>query len=265
MEIINGLSALFVLLSFLAFIIGMIKPKFLKLKGRKQVVLMTLGAFIVFMVIFSFTQSEEQKAKMQAEATKKAQENILKEKVEADRIAKEKSDELKAEQQKKLEELKAKVNLSFQDDAKPLALEIAPILGEITDIEKAELTTKTLDIYLKAKPIWNEKQTVFDSGMKGAEIVSKLKEKGVTTLKTLRVHASAELLDQYDNKSAGKIFFIEYDFPEVLKLNSDSYVLYQPYLRFAKMNINHPVGRKAFNDWCQEESNISLSGSFCMN
>lgn len=265
MEFLNGLSALIVLISFLAFVVGMIKPKFLKLKGRKQVALVTIGTFILFTIVFSLTQSEEQKAKIQAEANKTAQEKALKEKEESDRTAKEKEDQLKVEQQKKFDELKAKVNLSVQDDAKSLAFEILPILGEVSDIEKTELTTQTLDVYLKAKPVWNEKQTVFDSGMKGAEIVSKLKEKGITTLKTLRVHASAELLDQYDNKSSGKIFFIEYDFPEVLKLNSDSYVLYQPYLRFAKMNINHPVGRKAFNDWCQEESNISLSGSFCMN
>lgn len=265
MEFINGLSALVVLLSLFAFIVGMIKPKFLKLKGRKQVALVTIGAFIVFTIIFSLTQSEEQKAKIEAEANKTAQENALKEKVESDRIAKEKADQLKVEQQKKFDELKTKINLSVQEDAKQLALEIVPVLGEVSEIEKTELSTKTLDVYLKAKPVWNEKQTVFDSGMKGAEIISKLKDKGITTLQTLRVHASAELLDKYDNKSTGKIFFIEYDFPEVLKLNSDSYVLYQPYLRFAKMDINHPAGRKAFNDWCQDESNISLSGSFCMN
>lgn len=265
MEFLNGLSALIVLISFLAFVVGMIKPKFLKLKGRKQVALVTIGAFIFFTIIFSLTQSEEQKAKIQAEENKNAQENILKEKEESDRIAKESADQLKAEEHKKFDELKTKINLSVQDEAKPLALKIAPVLGELSGIEKTELSTKNLDIYLKAKPVWDEKQTVFDAGMKGAEIVSKLKEKGITTLETLRVHGSAELLDQYDNKSNGKIFFIEYNFPEVLKLNSDSYVLYQPYLRFAKMNINHPVGRKAFNDWCQEKSNISLSGSFCVN
>lgn len=272
MEFINGIFALFVLLSFLAFIVGMIKPKFLKLNGRKQVALVTIGVFIVSTIIFSFTQSEEQKEAMQVQLDKDAKEKALQEKEEADKQATEKmlekkivDDKINAQKHAEFDSLKKKVNFTNEKGTEALAFTIVPVLAEISsNIEKTELSNNSLDVYLKAKSVWNEKQVVFDSGMKGAEIISKLKEHGITNLQTIKVHASAELLDKYDNKSNEKIFSIEYNFPEVLKLNSDSYVLYQPYLRFAKMNINHPVGRKAFNDWCQDEGNISLSGSFCM-
>ena len=57
----------------------MIKPKFLKLNGRKQVALVTIGVFIVSTIIFSFTQSEEQKEAMQVQLDKDAKEKALKE------------------------------------------------------------------------------------------------------------------------------------------------------------------------------------------
>lgn len=273
MGIVNGVFALLVLLSFLAFIIGMIKPKFLKLKGRKHVALVTISAFIISTVIFSLTQSEEQKAQMQAEIDNNDKERALKEKENAEKEAtakmveqKEQQDKVNAKKNAELDTLKKKINFTNEKGTEVLASEIIPVLADISSsIDKTELSHNSLDIYLKAKPVWNEKQVVFDGGMKGAEIISKLKEHGITSLQFVRIHAAAELLDKYDNKSNSEILNIEYDFPEVLKLNSDSYVLYQPYLRFAKMKITHPVGRKAFSDWCQDESNISLSGSFCVN
>ena len=61
MEIINGFSAFIVLFSFIALCIGLIKPNWLKLTSRKSVIFITLSIFFLFMIIFSFTMSEEQK------------------------------------------------------------------------------------------------------------------------------------------------------------------------------------------------------------
>lgn len=261
MEFINGLAAIIFLLSCIAFLIGMIKPKFLKLKDRKQVALVTIATFIAFLIIFSVTSSDEQKAQMQEASEKSAKERELAKKEEQAKLNAEKE----AEEVAKLDQLKKQLNFTAAQGSPELIANIISVLeGSANSIEKTELENDSLDVYLKAKTVWDEKQTVFDSGMKGAEIISKLKEKGVNNLKTLRVHASAELLDKYDNKFNEQVFFIEYDYPEVLKLNSDSYILYQPYLRFATIDIVHPVGRKALNDWCNDGSNASLSGSFCL-
>lgn len=66
MEALNGLFAVLVLVSFIALLIGLIKPTWIKLKNRKMVSIVTSVAILVFMILFSLTQSDEQKAQIKA-------------------------------------------------------------------------------------------------------------------------------------------------------------------------------------------------------
>lgn len=260
MGFINALAVIVFCLSGILFFIGMIKPEFLKLKNRKQATLITIVMLIASLIVFSKTSSDEQKAQIKQDIENSAKEKELLQKEKQDKLNKEKE----LEELEKINQLKNKVNLTKVEGSEELITNVLSALDiHKNNIEKTELANNSLDIYLKVKTVWNEEQIVSYTGLAAADIISKLKEIGVSDLKLIRMHASAELLDQYNNKFNNQVFFIEYDYPEALKLNSDSSALYQFYLRFSKMNIKHSVGRKAFNSWCNNETNVALSGSFC--
>lgn len=66
MDALNSLFAVLFLLSFIVLLIGLIKPTWIKLKSRKMVAIVTIGAALVFMILFAVTQSDEQKAQIKA-------------------------------------------------------------------------------------------------------------------------------------------------------------------------------------------------------
>lgn len=67
MEILNNLFTIFILLSLLAFVVGLIKPAVLKLKDRKTVIFVTFSVFIVSVILFALTRSDEQKINVKSE------------------------------------------------------------------------------------------------------------------------------------------------------------------------------------------------------
>lgn len=163
--------AVLALVSLLALLIGMIRPRIVRLKNRWMVFLVFFGSFIVFSGLTSAFMSPEEKAKLEAEAAKreaaaKVQELIdNQKKAEAEKIASEQkaksdaekaeSDKKAAEEQSKLDAEKAKAeaeaNKPYETTAKKLfaeyeANEVAtderigkkPVLisGTVTSIDK---------------------------------------------------------------------------------------------------------------------------------
>lgn len=78
MDALNSLFAILFLLSFIVLLIGLIKPAWIKLKSRKMVAIVTIGAALAFMVLFAVTQSDEQKAQIKAAQEKAELERTVK-------------------------------------------------------------------------------------------------------------------------------------------------------------------------------------------
>jgi hypothetical protein len=81
MDALNSLFAVLFLLSFVVLLIGLIKPTWIKLKSRKMVTIVTIGAALIFMILFAVTQSDEQKAQIKASQEKAELERAAKDKV----------------------------------------------------------------------------------------------------------------------------------------------------------------------------------------
>lgn len=94
MEFLNNVFLIGFFISILAFITGMIKPSWMLISSRKKVAIFTLSSIILSFILFGITQTEEQKAKIQADL--KAKEKIElseQKKLEAESIAKLKAEE----------------------------------------------------------------------------------------------------------------------------------------------------------------------------
>lgn len=99
---------------------------------------------------------------------------------------------------------------------------------------------------------------------KAGDIVKAIHEKlPAEKLRVVRVVASTEVVDQYNNKSIQRVAGFDYDYPEVQKFNFADGYLPQKLLRFAKPKFYSPAGQSAYAQWCTSDNNRSLSGGFC--
>ena len=255
MAFINGLFAFVFLGCLIAFLIGLVKPSVFKIRGqplnRQQVALYSMIGVIVSLLVFSSTISDEQKAEQKAQQAVAVAEQ-------------EKRDSEKAKIE--LEELKKSVNLTannVNDDI--IRNVIVAVEPEKDRISKVEIEgNNSLHVYLKSKDAFSEKWILTHTAKTAETILTNMKKQGLKNFKKVMLHANAELLDQYNNKSDERVFYIEYDYPEVLKLNAQP-GLYQEFLRFSKFHVYQKVGRESFNQWCDDEDNVKWSGKFCFN
>lgn len=292
MAFLNGLFTLLSVIFFICLIVALIKPSIFKIKTRLKAFLIFFTAMIVCSVGISFTLSDEQKAKIAEEqrvAEQKAQvERETKEKAEAQeeklereqRQADAKKDQLveqklnaekQAEiQEKELVKLKKLMNTVHLTTASNIpSAKIIPIALALSerksDVEKSEMHTgQILDVYLKTQDaVWSDANILFMAASNAEKVLKELRKQNVKDLTNVRFHAKTTLVDQYNNKSESKIFTLNYNYSEVLKLNMENTSLYQDYLKFAQFESNGRVGRDVFNAWCSDNSNRKFSGSFC--
>lgn len=292
MAFLNGLFALLSVVLFILLFVALIKPSIFKIKTRLKAFLIFFTVMIVCSVGISFTLSDEQKAKIAEEqrvAEQKAQvERETKEKAEAQeeklegeqRQADAKKDQLveqklnaekQAEIQKKeLVKLKKLMNTAHLTTASNIpSAKIIPIALALSerksDVEKSEMHTgQILDVYLKTQDaVWSDANILFMAASNAEKVLKELRKQNVKDLTNVRFHAKTTLVDQYNNKSESKIFTLNYNYSEVLKLNMENTSLYQDYLKFAQFESNGRVGRDVFNAWCADDSNRKFSGSFC--
>lgn len=292
MAFLNGLFTLLSVILFILLFVALIKPSIFKIKTRLKAFLIFFTAMIVCSVGISFTLSDEQKAKIAEEqrvAEQKAQvERETKEKAEAQeeklereqRQADAKKDQLveqklnaekQAEiQEKELVKLKKLMNTAHLTTASNIpSAKIIPIALALSerksDVEKSEMHTgQILDVYLKTQDaVWSDANILFMAASNAEKILKELRKQNVKDLTNVRFHAKTTLVDQYNNKSESKIFTLNYNYSEVLKLNMENTSLYQDYLKFAQFESNGRVGRDVFNAWCADDSNRKFSGSFC--
>ena len=173
-------------------------------------------------------------------------------------------------QEKELVKLKKLMNTAHLTTASNIpSAKIIPIALALSerksDVEKSEMHTgQILDVYLKTQDaVWSDANILFMAASNAEKVLKELRKQNVKDLTNVRFHAKTTLVDQYNNKSESKIFTLNYNYSEVLKLNMENTSLYQDYLKFAQFESNGRVGRDVFNAWCSDNSNRKFSGSFC--
>lgn len=281
MAFVNGLFALLSVVFFVCLIVALIKPSIFKIKTRLKAFLIFFVAMIVSAIIVGATVSDEEKARIAAENKANAKQKEL---AEQQREAKEKADDqedalatkqLESEKQannneKELAELKKlmdSAHLTAASNIPPMKIKpIALALSDVsTGVEKSEMqSSQILDVYLKTQDaVWSDANILFMAASTAEKVLKELRAQNVKDLTNVRFHAKTTLVDQYNNKSQNKIFTLNYNYSEVLKLNVENTSLYQDYLKFAQFESNGRVGRDVFNAWCADDSNRKFSGSFC--
>ncbi len=251
MSFLNGLFALLSIVVVLLAIVAIIKPSIFKIKTRAKAILIFSGLFLLTVVLFSITMSDEQKAKIEEEQKVAQQEREA-----------ESGNKTKKEFEEKLKEINFQPYNGMNE--KQVASIVDALDSSKNKIAKVELfNDKYLDVTLKVSDAWDDAHILTQSGMTSETILKSLKEANVIDLENVRVHVETTLLDQYNNKFQAKIFTLDFTYPEILKLNTENTGLYQEYLRFAKFESNGKVGRDAFNAWCTDVDNRKWSGNFC--
>jgi len=157
MEALNTIFLLLFCLSFITFIVGMIKPSFLKLENRKRVSIFTIGALVIFFILFGITQTDEQKAKI-AEDNKKAQETELAEQKKIrDKEAQDKAIAELAIKRKAEEEVKERVELELQSKSN-LGMTPDQFIQELNSIialNKFEMIDRIADPKIQKGDVYN--------------------------------------------------------------------------------------------------------------
>ncbi len=251
MSFLNGLFSVLSVVFFICLIIGLVKPSIFKLQTRLKAFFVFFLAMIICSAGVSFTMSDEQKEQIEKDQQMAQQER---EAASANKTKKEFEEKLK--------------EINFQPYNGMNEKQVASIVDALdfskNKIAKVELfNDKYLDVTLKVGDAWDDAHILTQSGTTSEAILKSLKEAKVIDLENVRIHVEATLLDQYNNKFQAKIFTLDFDYPEILKLNSENTGLYQEYLRFAKFESSGKVGRDAFNAWCANADNRKWSGNFC--
>lgn len=256
MSFINSLFAIIACIFFILLIVGLIKPSLVKMPTRGKAFLVFFGGMVLSSIIFNVTMSDEEKARMESESKLAQQQRELS---EQKRKQKESSEELK--------KLIANVNFTASKDNTDAKIEpiVKALSKSANDIEKTELyTSEILDIYLKTQQaVWSDSNILLMSGRVAENILKELRIQKVKDLKKVRFHVSSKLLDLHGNQFDKKIYTLDYDYPEILKLNLENTILYQDYLKFAQFESNGQVGREVLNAWCADDDNRKTSGNFC--
>ncbi len=256
MAFVNGLFALLSVVFFVCLIVALIKPSIFKIKTRLKAFLIFFVAMIVSSIIVGATVSDEEKARIAAENKANAKQS------ESEKQAK--------NNEKELAELKKLMDSAHLTAAANIpSMKIKPIvlaLGDVgSGVEKSEMhTSQILDVYLKTQDaVWSDANILLMAASTAEKVLKELRAQNVKDLTNVRLHAKTTLVDQYNNKSEDKIFTLNYNYSEVLKLNMENTSLYQDYLKFAQFESNGRVGRDVFNAWCADDSNRKFSGGFC--
>ncbi|MEC8887350.1 MAG: hypothetical protein VX875_09745 [Pseudomonadota bacterium] len=240
-------------------IIGLMNPPTVRMPSRKRAFLVFFGAMVLTSILAAITMPEEEKAK------REAQSRAMDEQREKQEIEDQKQEAL--EKTQAFNDQMKQLNFTPTDGMTEAQLQ--PILDALDDrkidIEKSDIANyQFLNIYLKpTKSAWSEKDILFMSADTAGRILHKLRTNNVQDLKQVRVMVSTPLVDQYNNERIDNILMLNYDYAEILKLNMTNTPLYQDYLKFAEIDINHKVGRDVYVAWCADDDNAKWSGRFC--
>ena len=173
MSFLNGLFALLSIVVVLLAIVAIIKPSIFKIKTRAKAILIFSGLFLLTVVLFSITMSDEQKAKIEEEQKVAQQEREA-----------ESGNKTKKEFEEKLKEINFQPYNGMNE--KQVASIVDALDSSKNKIAKVELfNDKYLDVTLKVSDAWDDAHILTQSGMTSETILKSLKEANVIDLENV--------------------------------------------------------------------------------
>lgn len=173
--------------------------------------------------------------------------------------------EQKEKDKEKIEKLIKSVNLQVSEDTPIERVKIVvDALDNIDgDIKESQFfNNKVLNIRLKPVST-NDYLTLIHTSESAEKVINVLKKKGITDLQTFIVAQDVTLVDKYKNQTESELYTIDYDYPELVKVNTENGTNFWDYLRFAKFTPNNHFGLETFNNFCNEGGTRDLVEPFC--
>ncbi|USI86860.1 hypothetical protein LZ086_00045 [Acinetobacter johnsonii] len=88
--------------------------------------------------------------------------------------------------------------------------------------------------------------TVVHTAENAKKVIDALKKENVTDLKQFNVMQNVTLVDKYNNKHDSELYTLKYNYPELMKFNSDGSTTYFNFLKFAEYSANNRLGSETF-------------------
>ena len=172
-------------------------------------------------------------------------------------------EEQRIENIQKLKKLTEPVHLSVSDNISLERVEaVAKALKKIDDdiVESQFFNNDMVNIRLKAYNS-NDFLTVVHTAESAYKVIEALKKSNIKDLKQFNISQNVTLVDKYNNKNDSELYTINYNYPELMKFNTDGSTTYFDYLKFANYSSNNSMGTETFLKFCADGA--TFTGDFC--
>ena len=172
-------------------------------------------------------------------------------------------EQVAADNAEKIKKITESVKLSVSDNTPIDRIQaVIESLDEIEDeIQDAQFfNNQIINIRLKAHDS-TDYLTVVHTAENAKKVMDALKKENVTDLKQFNVMQNVTLVDKYNNKHDSELYTLKYNYPELMKFNSDGSTTYFNFLKFAEYSANNRLGSETFLNFCLEGA--QFTGDFC--